>query len=595
MREPPASLRASCLLQGPVDSADNTREFLGMSPCRLRAAQRGLSLIVTLVVTAGVAIAIGSALCLTASRSNLTRRVSQYDRSVAAAVAATQKVHAGMVRDFLHGGEPAVYNNLSAYRGLVPTTAEVLDALEALTGKPLSELAWKDEQFVDAAGQLNQTSVQRRSDWAFRDLQTRLSGLRGYAADYTIIAGSRRLNTDYNIQPTVRQDVQVASIPIFQYHLFYVPDMEIHPSGTGMSFNGRVHCNANIYCKPEGTVTFHNHVTAARKFVSARHPDDPVTPKSGRGVFRAERVTGVNTLNIPIKTANTPANLRALVESPTLLELPSSPLGQQRFYNKADLLIEINHGNIVARSGIYNGSSVPVTWIRRIVTITGQSVYDKRECEEFDMIDVDILKLRENLTELIALLGRPVKIIWIADKSLPATLNPRAVRIHNAEQLPAGGLTIATPNPLYVWGDFNKVAPVPACLAADAVTVLSKNWADVNAPLGLGSRNAVDTIVYAAIITGIVPTGAGSYSGGVENVIRLLENWNGRTLTFNGAAAVLYYSVRANAPWGGPDVYAPPTRKYNYDSNLSQLGTMPPGTPEVRTILHGDWTVVATQ
>jgi hypothetical protein len=546
---------------------------------------------VTLVVTAGVAIVIGSALCLTATRSSLNRRVSQYERSVAAAVAATQKVHAGIVRDFLQGGETQVHNNLSNYRNLVPTTVEVLAALDMLTGKPAREPVWKDDQFVDASGQLNQVSVQKRSDWAFRDLQTRMVGLRGYAADYTVISSSRRLNADFNnILPAVRQDIQVASIPIFQYQLFYVPDMEVHPSGAGLAFNGRAHCNGNIYSKPEGTVTFHNHVTASRKFINARKPEDPVAPRSGAAVFRGERITGVNTLNIPIQTAN----LRALLETPPLGELPGSALGQQRFYNKAELLVEVNHGNVIARSGIYNGSSVPVTWIRRFVNVSLRDVYDKRECRDFDMIEVDVSKLRENMTELTTLLGRPLKIMWIADKSVPATQNPRAVRIQNAEQLPAGGLTIATLNPLYLWGDFNKLAPVPACLAADAVTVLSKNWADANDYLSLSGRTAADTTINVAFITGIVPTGSGSYSGGVENALRLLENWGGKTLTFNGALAVLFSSTKANAPWGGPDVYSPPTRKYNYDPNLSQASTLPPGTPQVRTILHGDWTVVAT-
>ena len=73
----------------------------------------------------------------------------------------------------------------------------------------------------------------------------------------------------------------------------------------------------------------------------------------------------------------------------------------------------------------------------------------------------------------------------------------------------------------------------------------------------------------------------------------MLENWSGKTITFNGAVAVLYYSVRANSPWGGADVYSPPIRKYNYDWKFIQPSTLPPGTPEVRTILYSDWTVTS--
>src|SRR5689334_22037915 len=171
------------------------------------------------------------------------------------------------------------------------------------------------------------------------------------------------------------------------------------------------------------------------------------------------------------------------------------------------------------------------------------------------------------------------------------------IRIVKGGTLPAAGLTIATPNPVYIHGNYNltvtNTPARPACIAADSVTLLSPAWADGNGPKTLSDRPADDMTRNVAIITGIVPTGAGNYSGGIENALRTLENWSGKTLTFNGALAVLYYSTRANAPWGGPDVYSPPVRKYNYDWNLSQLATTPSGTPEVRTILHSDWTIVA--
>src|SRR5688572_26231097 len=190
------------------------RHFEAMSPARLTRDQRGLSLIVALVVTAGVGIVVGSILCLSSTRSTLTRRASQHHQSVAAAVAATQKVHARIARDFQQGGDVAINNNLANYRNLVPATAEVIAALQSVLGKAPAEAPWKDDQFIDLAGQINQNSVQKRTDWGFRELQTRLAGLRGYAADYTITSQSRRLNASYDILAAVKQDIQVASIPI---------------------------------------------------------------------------------------------------------------------------------------------------------------------------------------------------------------------------------------------------------------------------------------------------------------------------------------------------------------------------------------------
>jgi len=563
---------------------------------RLHGMQRGLSLIVTLVLTAGVALAAVSLLCLTSSRSSLSRRTRQYDHSVAAAVAATQKVHARLSKDFQRAGESEVYNNLLNYRGLVPTSAEVVAALQSLTS---GQTPWADDQFFNDAGQINQTVVEKKSEWAFRDLQTRLPGLRGYVADYTIVASSRSLKTGYNIRATVKQDIQVASIPIFQYQLFYVPDLENHPSGVGMTYNGRVHCNGNIYCKPEGTVTFLSHVTVARNFINGRNPADGVTPLNGRAAFGAERITRVNTLTIPMQVANTPTNLHALIDPSPLSELPASAIGQQRFYNKADLIVQVSNGVVVAQSGIYNAGLVRVPWIesRGIVTTGKKTFYDKRETRDLAATELDLAAFLANYNDLTTLLGRPIKIIWIADPRAPSSMLSYGIRVLNGRTLPAAGLTIATPNPIYIHGHYNLAATNasarPACIAADSITVLSAAWQDGNGPKTLSYRPADDTTVNVAIITGIVPSGGGNYSGGVENALRILENWSGKTLTFNGALAVLYYSTRAVAPWGGPDVYSPPIRKYSYDSNLSQVATLPPGTPEVRTILYSDWTIVA--
>src|SRR4029077_3931040 len=110
--------------------------------------------------------------------------------------------------------------------------------------------------------------------------------------------------------------------------------------------------------------------------------------------------------------------------------------------------------------------------------------------------------------------------------------------------LPTDGLTVATPRPLYVEGYFN--APTltvgstdtsrtrPASLVGDAISVLSTSWTDSANTSTLGNNHtAGDTTVNAAFLAGIVPTTVGHYSGGLENFPRFLENWSGRTLTYN--------------------------------------------------------------
>jgi hypothetical protein len=394
-------------------------------------------------------------------------------------------------------------------------------------------------------------------------------------------------------------------------------------------------------------VIFQNHVTASRKIVHSKHPADPVARSTAKVNYRGDRETGLNTLNIPMGTNAGPNELRQILEPPAGSENPGSLLAQERFYNKADLVVVVSNEVIMGRSGSYNGGSVTVPWLetRGIATRNPQGFYDARECRDIEVTDVDLAKLALNYNDLTKLLGRPVKTLWVLDLGddgkrkkkdkdkdgwedsddpdqgkgndqpkgsagnvldnlngqgatpllggvLGGTIIPLgAVRLINGASLPAAGFSLVTPNPIYVQGNYNANR-APALLAGDAVTVLSGSWSDLNGAKLLTSRIAANMIVNAAVITGIVPTGGGAYSGGVENSLRLLEDWNGKTLTFNGAIAVIYYSKIADAPWGGPEVYKPPTRAWSYDENLHQAANTPPGMPAVRTVFRSDWTLI---
>jgi hypothetical protein len=79
----------------------------------------------------------------------------------------------------------------------------------------------------------------------------------------------------------------------------------------------------------------------------------------------------------------------------------------------------------------------------------------------------------------------------------------------------------------------------------------------------------------------------------VENFCRLLEDWSGRTLTFNGAMVALFPSQIATGPWGAaPDVYSPPTRKLSRDWNFTIPAKLPPGTPELKTLVRSQWAMI---
>jgi hypothetical protein len=176
----------------------------------------------------------------------------------------------------------------------------------------------------------------------------------------------------------------------------------------------------------------------------------------------------------------------------------------------------------------------------------------------------------------------------------------------NGMTLGDGGLTVATPDPLYVEGNYNVDSTQvgksdtskskPAALVADSINVLSGNWKDANSASGLGSRVADNTTVNAAFLAGIVPSGNGYYSGGVENFPRFLEDWSNKTFTYNGSMVVMFPSLVGKGTWKGTggNYYNPPTRAWNFDVNFSDPNKLPPITPRVSTAIRGQWLAVSS-
>lgn len=196
-----------------------------------------------------------------------------------------------------------------------------------------------------------------------------------------------------------------------------------------------------------------------------------------------------------------------------------------------------------------------------------------------------------------------------------------AVRIVNGGTLPSvdgiKGFTMATAMPLYVWGDYNAWTSAgssvgqnsvtytePAGLMADSVTILSDGWSDSSSSGRFsGGPTASNTTINAACLEGIVESNtnnaasdAEGYSGGVENFLRLLENWdpsgNKQTLTYNGSIIVMFPSQYATNCWqqtGG--YYTAPNRSWAFDTNFQQNAGLPPLTPETQGVIRGTWFV----
>ena len=212
----------------------------------------------------------------------------------------------------------------------------------------------------------------------------------------------------------------------------------------------------------------------------------------------------------------------------------------------------------------------------------------------------DIAKLADS--------GHHIDSVYVYNSVPLTTTTLPAVRVIHGKQLPSpSGFTVATAFPVYVYGDYNSqidathsalglygsptatLNTYPAALMADSVTILSDNWNDATT----GKLPAPgDTTVNAAMLEGIVQTDpaiSGDYSGGVENFMRLLENWGG-TLTYNGSIVVMYPSHYATNHWQNTgNYYNAPTRHWAFDQNFRTASKLPPLTPQTKAIIRGQW------
>jgi hypothetical protein len=167
------------------------------------------------------------------------------------------------------------------------------------------------------------------------------------------------------------------------------------------------------------------------------------------------------------------------------------------------------------------------------------------------------------------------------------------------------GLAIATENPAYIYGDFNANSAgngftdpnVAVSLNADAVTLLSNNFNDVNSfstPYS-NTNNALTTFYRTAVMAGKgisfpQPVGYATNQdfgtdGGVHNFLRYLESWTNQTVNYTGSIISMYYNRQATGTYKCCTVvYTAPTRGYNFDTNFLTPSLLPPRTPLFRDV-----------
>jgi hypothetical protein len=468
---------------------------------------------------------------------------------------------------------------------------------------------WGNYQFGNAHGATAETYIGIRSAWQVSPLISQYEGLKGYGATFRIVSNARRVNSPFDITAAVGQDVQLAAVPLFQFAIFYNMDLEINP-GPNMTVRGRVHSNSRVYAQPQATLQFLGDVTAAGEIIHDKMPEDPSDRSGGRIIYDGEHDGGVNSLNLPIGEDNRPSAVRQIVEKPPTEESPESLIGKERFYNKADLIVQVYDDRVDTFGGIGTAGSPSIPWTEASSFLsTNSTFFNKREGKTVNATVLDVGKLVEynnTLNPIKAASGKDIGVVYIQDLRTQTGDTQAGIKVVNGQYLPPSGLTIATPQPLYVQGHYNAPSgslgtantthTKPAAFIADAITILSQGWSDKNSTKSLGNRVASDTTVNAAFLAGIVKTTRASYSGGVENFPRFLEDWGGRSFTYNGSMIVMYESEVATAPWRGTGssigIYNPPVRNWNFDNNFLDPTKLPPGTPAARTLIRGRWTIL---
>lgn len=409
----------------------------------------------------------------------------------------------------------------------------------------------------------------------------------------------------------------------WEYAIFYNDPLEIHPSPT-FTVTGPVHSNTDIYASPDGgnALTFNDRVSYAGTFVEGYMDGD----WQGRGLASNAGKAPGNTYPANLPPANevrkdffgiTPSQFnttdtnqnnnsyRELIEMPVsgTDPLTDSSGNNPRLYNAASVRVTVDATNtIVVKDGtgkVMSGSSSITAEKNFYNTVVGAlstnvSIQDYRENSTVRLVTLDISKLDK--TKIAGWNG----VVYVSDTSASQTggTPKRGVRLKNGTTLPSGGLTVVSDNPVYIQGDYNTLGTrQPSAVMGDAIMILSNSWVDANssADVNGGTRNASDTTINTAILGGIVPTdpsisGNKSYSGGVENFPRFMENWSGKTFTYNGSMVQLFKSQQAIGRWGtSTQSYNPPVRNWAYETLFRT--SPPPGTLYVTTYNKQRWYV----
>lgn len=596
----------------------------------------GYALLMLLGLGAVCLIIFAASMNRTTTGANMNDRNNQYLANMNAAEAAVDKAVGQMAYDFQVNGMPGLMQGLSSGK--------------YANDYPKENAYWANFEFSDGAGSVNKTYV--KSNYTYSgSLPSQYEGLTCINSPvYRVMSNVSRPGSRYSgIKAAVQVDVLAALVPITQYAIFYQGLLEFTYTAP-LTINGRVHANGDIYQGSTGGYTFNGTVTTTGTITAPANDGAPASTWTSKGTYNGSPSNSVGLASINISIGTNMSSAHMLIEEPPAAYAginATSVIAQSYLYNKAQVVLTITSSNVVMSiqdaptsatvpaqdtsktsltywttnaaqlANISNPTNLP------FLTLTNK-FYDQRETKTNYVVDIDAsryaLWVKTN-ADVAAQTATPT-ILYVANNQTFSSTDLPGVRLKNGRSLPSNGglgFTVATKNPLYVQGHYNQTndaylgttnttsGTVPAALMSDSLTILSGSWSDStsfsqwNNP---AARNASDTTINAAIVTGTIPTtGAGNtqFSGGVHNLPRLLEDWlntasGQRNLTLNTSIAKLFTSTMATNQFRNPlnfglggAYYDPPSRKFSYDLNFQDYSKQPPGIPTALVLIRKDW------
>lgn len=579
-----------------------------------RARRRGAALIMVTIGAMLLLVVAAGIIGVTTAQTRNRTRYETYKDEYSAAEEASNKAFA-QIQYLIHQQNPTLLAQIAA---ITPPTV-----------KNIQYTNFKVAQITDA------TQLLTTGRW---------KGMTFHTIEYQIDVTAKRTDgaaTGFNhTGATLREVIIVTYVPLYIFSIFYDPVMEVAPSPV-MTVNGFVHCNGDAYIACANSLVFQKNVTCAGSvyhnvYTTGKTLDAGTVSftdlKTGAAVLMKsgnswldhrssdwttaaqdrwnggllDSSQGIMPLSLPLPSDVPPHSIIERANSST----DNDALKKEKFENKASLKIYIDsQGKWTAKDADGNAVSVyypnpayPTDLTKRKCIITtstlttdskGKTVttdltfYDGREQKTVASVDINLI----NMVESGIKPQNGILYVATADRGTM----PGVVRLINGAKLPTSasvtGFTVATEDPLYIQGDYNTTNKCLALVACDALKILSNAWTDSNNKTA-NMKTASNTTVNAVCMQGNVPTVGTHYSGGVENYFRFLEDWSGKTFTFNGSMILMWKSITAIASWDGQSTgyYSPPNRTWAWDAALGGANG-PPGMPPVLTVDRESWSL----